>query len=189
MLEVLIALALFGLLLAALTQGVRFGLTAWGLQDRALTSVEALDATDRSLRLLIGGMEPDLPGAAGPVVTGHADSLTFISRLPLADQAERRADMTLLRDDRSRLILRWRPHRHERGPVAETTDTVLLDAVDGLEMAYWRPGGPGHAGGWVENWAQVGRPALIRVRLRFPKGDPRHWPDMIIAPALDSRGP
>jgi general secretion pathway protein J len=189
LLEVLIALVLLGLLLAALGQGLRFGLTAWGLQERAGARTDALEATDRSLRQLIEGMEPGAVGTAKGGVEGHPDSLSFIGPLPAAVAIDRRAEMTLALAGHRRLVLRWRPHRHERpfGAAPPETETLLLDGVEGLELAYWRTSAPGIKGGWVDEWSQAGMPGLVRIRLHFADGDPRHWPDIVIAPLLEPK--
>jgi general secretion pathway protein J len=188
LLEVLIALVLLGLLLAALGQGVRFGLRTWELQGKATSRSDALEATDRSLRLLIESMEPGGIGSQSSV-KGSRDRLSFVGALPAAVAIDRRAEMTLLLADHGRLLLRWRPHRHDRpfGPPPAENDALLLDGVEKLELAYWRPATQGLKGGWVDEWSQSGLPGLVRIHLEFGQTDPRRWPDIIIAPVLDAR--
>jgi general secretion pathway protein J len=189
LLEVLIALVLLGLLLAALGQGLRFGLGAWELQEKTSGRVEALEATDRSLRLLIEGMEPGPVGVPQAAVSGHRDRLSFIGALPAAVAIDRRAEMTLVLANQGRLVLRWRPHRHEL-PVGEPppeSEVLLLDGVEKLTLAYWRAGAPGVRGGWVDEWMQPGLPGLVRIHLEFGPNDPRHWPDIVVAPTLEQR--
>jgi general secretion pathway protein J len=189
LLEVLIALVLLGLLLAGLGAALRFGFGLWELQARQIAGVDALDATDRALRALVEQMEPGDPGLLQPTVSGSSDRLSFIGQLPQAVVSGRRADMTLIVASGGRLVVRWRPHRHERpfgAPPAES-ETLLLQGVDRLDLAYWRADAPGRPGGWTDRWDEPGLPALVRVRLRFPPGDARHWPDLLIAPLLSSR--
>jgi general secretion pathway protein J len=189
LLEVVIALALFGLLLAALGQGLRFGLKTWDLQAAAAGRSDALLATDRGLRRLIEAMEPENSASPLSAVDGRADRLSFVTRFPAALGWDRRVDAVLTLGSGGRLVLRWHPHRHEisfASPAADT-ETVLLDGVERLALAYWRPAAPGIAGGWVDSWNQPGLPALVRVRLSFGKGDPRHWPDLVAAPLIDAR--
>jgi general secretion pathway protein J len=58
---------------------------------------------------------------------------------------------------------------------ASGRETVLLEDIDRLELAYWR-------GAWVTRWEAAALPQLVRVRIVFPHGDPRHWPDILVAP-------
>jgi hypothetical protein len=97
--------------------------------------------------------------------------------------------MTLMLADSGRLVLRWRPHRHEKplGELPPEAEALLLEGVTGLELAYWRPRSADFKGGWVGDWAQPGLPGLVRVRLQFDKSDPRHWPDIVISTSLEGR--
>jgi general secretion pathway protein J len=90
---------------------------------------------------------------------------------------------TLKVDASHRLVLRWWPSLHARRlrpqPPAPT-ETELLRGVSRIELSFWRTGG-----NWVSSWQSADLPALVRVRLQFPRGDPRHWPDIVAAPRLD----
>jgi general secretion pathway protein J len=188
LLEVLISLVLLGLLFAALGQGVRFGLSAWALQEKASGRVESLEATDRGLRLLIEAMEPSAIGAAQTAVVGRHDQMSFVGALPSAAAIDRRAEMTLSLTNHGRLVLRWRPYRHEKGPPSPEAESLLLEGVERVEFAYWRPAASGIKGGWVSEWQRPGLPGLVRIHLQFGKNDPRHWPDIVIAPILEATG-
>jgi general secretion pathway protein J len=189
LLEVLVSLVLLGLLLAALGQGLRFGLSAWELQKKAVDRTESLEATDRALRLLIEGMDPGVIGGVQPPVVGRQDRMSFVAPLPAAVAIDRRAEMTLIVADQGRLVLRWRAHRHEKpfGALPRETDALLLEGVERLELAYWKPRGRNFDGGWVDEWAQPGLPGLVRIRLHFGEKDPRHWPDIVVAPVRELR--
>src|SRR5262249_17815635 len=95
------------------------------------------------------------------------------------------ADMTLVLRQR-RLVLSWRPHRHEkaRAPPSASAETVLVGGIDRLDFAYWGEAAPGEQPAWLAAWHRAELPGLIRVRLAFNKGDPRRWPDLIAAPRL-----
>jgi general secretion pathway protein J len=177
LLEVLVALVVFGFLMVGLTQGVRFGLSAWTRQEKSIDARSDLDAVDRTLRTLITQLDP-----AG-AVSGKPHGMAFTAPLP---EPAGEADLLLLVDPRHRLILRWTRHLHAvrfSPPVAQEIE--LLGGVDRLDLAYWPPDG---AGGWADAWDKADPPALIRVRLAFPSGDPRHWPDIVAAPMRERLG-
>jgi general secretion pathway protein J len=193
LLEVLVALTVLGFLFIGLNQGTRTGFALWNSQTRRISETEELDATARVTRALLTGI-PILPGAARDAVpqaiaiTGEADRLAFVGDLPTGFGTTRRADITLVLST-GRFVLSWSPHRHERAgaPPIAPTETELIRGVDRLDLAYFGAASPEAPPEWHAQWAGPGLPLLIRVRLSFPKGDGRRWPDLIAAPQLSAR--
>ena len=191
LLEIIIALLVLGFLVVGLTQGVRAGLKMWDAQRRRLADTSELDAAGRVLRNLLTGIPQIAPegfakGAEGRGgVRGGADRFTFVGDMPTGLGTVRRADIRI-EIDRHRLVLLWAPHRHEQlaGPPPRPTETELVGKVERLELAYWGQPSPGQPAQWLADWRGPGNPPLIRIRLAFEKGDPRHWPDLIAAPRL-----
>lgn len=188
LLEMLVALVVLALLMVGLTQGVRAGLALRQAQTHRLDDTAELDAVMRLLRTLLGQlpMMPDgsrlLTTDKGEVFTGAADRVNFVGNLPSGLGMRRRADVTLSLDGRS-LVLSWRPHRHDHPFAAlPQTRTVLLHGVERMELAYWGAPQGGASPAWQSVWESPAAPDLIRLRLVFAKGDPRHWPDLIAAP-------
>jgi general secretion pathway protein J len=183
LLEILVALLVFGLVLVGLTRGVHYGLQAWRSQMRITADHDDLDAVDGALRRMTYVMDPGDDVDPAPITAAH-DHLEFISVLPddAGTAPARRMAAALLVDRAHRLVLRWRPYIHARpiGPPLVPTETELLQGVSRLEFSFWRP-----AGGWINAWQDPGLPALIRIRIVFPAGDPRHWPDIVVAPLLN----
>lgn len=183
LLEIMVALVVLGLLVVGLAQGVRYGLRAWQAQVKLITGDEDLAAVDRTLRGLIGSMNPGNGMNPAPI-TATADRLTCITALPdgvAASVGSRWVTATLQVDPAHRLVLQWQRYIHAdwlRAPPLETS--VLLPGVARLTLAYWQP-----AGGWAGSWRYPNLPALIRIHVTFPPGDPRHWPDIVAAPRLD----
>jgi general secretion pathway protein J len=88
-------------------------------------------------------------------------------------------------DAAHRLVLRWVPAPHViwfRPPPLQ--ETVLLDRVERIEFAYWKEAAGG-GGAWQRSWNDSAAPSLVRLRIVFPRGDPRRWPDIVAAPRLD----
>lgn len=186
LLELLVALVVLGFILAGLSQGVRFGLQASSIQARTMEQHAELDATDRALRRLIEQMDPGTP-RDGAGVQGTASRLVFVSELPDAalsragGQPTRRATIALGVDGARRLVLRATPRPAGRSfvPAPPPFETELLRGVDRVELAYW-PRGP--APRWTAEWGGNTLPQLVRVRVVFPPGDRRHWPDIVAGP-------
>ncbi len=182
LLEIIVALTVLGFLLVALSQGVHFGLLAWGAERHLSSGNDDLDTLDSTLRHVIEGMDPgdDLDPAP---FEGSRDQLQGITALPTAGgiMPSRPMQVTLLVDQAHRLVLRWRPYLHAKriGPPPATIETELVRGVAGIDLAYWR------GGGWASSWQSPDLPALVRIRVRFPAGDSRHWPDIVAAPVLD----
>jgi general secretion pathway protein J len=183
LLELLVALTVLGLLLVGLTQGVHFGLLAWDTEARLSNGNDDFTTLDSTLRHLIEGADPGDDLDPAPFVGGR-DRLDCITALPAAGDPTgvRRMQAVLLVDARHRLVLRWRPYLNAQrlGPTPTHTETELLRGVSRMELAFWRPGG-----GWASTWRLPDLPTLVRIRLEFPAGDARHWPDIVAAPLLD----
>lgn len=180
LLELLVALVVLGFILAGLSQGAHFGLQAIGAQTRDIAGRGDLDAVDRALHRLIEAADPGQPRDP-PTFRGSASSLAFVSTLPAAARLPtRQAQVSLGVDGSGRLVLRAVPRLpgHRLGPLPAPSETELLRGVDHLDAAYWTRGADPH---WVTAWTSAGLPALVRLRVVFPPGDRRHWPDIVAA--------
>lgn len=183
LLEILVALVVLGFLLAGLSQGVRFGLQAWSVQTRRVGQQADMDAVDRTLRRLLAQADP---GEAGqpPAFAGTAHTLAFNAMLPVTADSSgvREADIGLGVDAGHRLVLRISAHPHAEwlGPPTAARVVVLLDQVDHIDLSYFRGGD--RSPGWAGLWADQTLPALVRLRIAFPKDDRRHWPDVLAEP-------
>lgn len=188
LLEILVALVVLGLLMVGLAQGVRTGLAMWHAQARRIDRVADLDAVERLLRQLLSSMPPPLAArfiggnATATGIEGGADRLSFTGRLPTGLGATRRAHMTLDVQG-GRLVLAWTPDPHEAlaGPAPAPRRAVLLGGVGRLDLAYWGTLIPNRPAAWQSAWKGAVLPQLIRVRLVFAEGDPRRWPNLIVA--------
>lgn len=186
LLEILVALSVFGFLMLGLSQGLRLGLTAWNQQARLQSESGELDAVDRALRGLIARADPGVaPVPAG--FAGSAQSVTFLTDLPaaLAPAGLRRAEVGLTVNARGELVLRWReaPFARRLGEAPPAEETVLVEGVARLALAYAAPAEGGWR--WSANWVAEDLPALVRVRLIFADPRRRPWPDLIAAPARE----
>jgi general secretion pathway protein J len=174
-----------GFLVIGLAQGVRFGLAAWDAQARLAGAYGDLDVVDRALRRLVEQIVPT-DEAAVPAIRGTAAGFECVTELPAAAGAlpSRRVVAAVGVDRSGRLVLRWAPHPHARriGPPPALQEAELLRGVDRLELAYWSTAA---GSAWLSTWNRAEAPDLVRVRLVFPRGDRRRWPDIVAAPARE----
>jgi general secretion pathway protein J len=183
LLEVLVALVVLGIVLVGLVEGTRFGLLTWKADERLSSANDELTTADGVVRQVIEGMSAGDELNPAPIF-GGTNVLGCVTALPRFSDAMplRRMRAALLVDSAHRLVLRWRPYLHATrlGAAPALTDTTLLDRVARIDVSYWRPGG-----GWLSSWRGTDLPTLVRVRVIFPKGDLRHWPDIVAGPSLD----
>lgn len=192
LLELLVALSVLGFLLIALNHGVQTGLRVWDAQSRHMNKTWDLDATARLFRTVLtqiptsptASINPGSPGVA-IAFAGRGDELTFVGQLPTAFGTDAPAVITLQLLGK-RLVVNWQPHRHElAGVPPHATVSEILRGVDRLEFAYWGlPSPMASSPTWLKAWDGPSLPDLIRISLGFSPSDPRHWPDMIVAPRL-----
>jgi len=192
LLELLIALTVFGFLLVALHHGVQTGLGIWDLQARNVNKTWDLDASARLVRTLLtqipcsstASINPGSPPVAINF-TGRTDSLSFVGDLPTGFGTDQPADITL-RLIGTRFVVNWQPHQHQlAGSSPRPTVTDVLSGVDHLEFAYWGlASSVALSPTWLAAWDGPRIPDLVRIRMKFGAGDPRRWPDLVVAPRL-----
>lgn len=189
--EAIVALALLALFSLLLLQGLTSARNLWqGAAARASTA-EAIEGAQSVLRERIGHMYlkarydaptpyPEVDGGPGRLVftapLSQAEGSTGLARYQLAVEAG--GDLVLL--SRSDLLGRDgdQPWRRD----------ILLRGVAGLDIAYYGETEE-EAAAWHDSWhKEPFMPALIRLRVRFPAGDSRWWPDLLVRPMVSVDG-
>jgi hypothetical protein len=136
----------------------------------------------------------DDPRDSGTVLfVGASEGLRFVSLLPehlgagasLMELALRRPASG---DAPGDLVLRIRPLdlAGDGRPRPETEERVLIAAIERLEVAYFGAERPGAEPIWWQEWQnQRSLPSLVRMRVGFPQGDDRRWPELIVGLMVD----
>lgn len=185
LLEVLVTLVVLGLLMVTLSEGVRAGLKAWALEGRMGLQASGLETTDRALRQLIERASPEDTQSNDAGLIGNAHTLSLTTTLPegYGAPSTHEADVTLVVAAGHRLELLWRPH-YSRWivPPPPPSAITLADGVQQLDLGYWQPGSGSQQGRWLATWPARTFPPLVRLRIVFPSGDARRWPDIVVAP-------
>jgi len=176
LLEMLVALVVFGLLMAGVAQAMRYGMTAWVAETRQAAAPETMSAMDGALRRLI---EQASPGT----LTGTPDGLSFTAELPAGSMlADPLADLAIFVTPDHRLDLRYIPHPAgvPLGPPPAPQTEVLLDGITGIHAEYLASQ-PDGAVAWSGHWSGTGLPLLVRIDFSFSGGTT--WPSLVAAPA------
>lgn len=192
--EILVAITLLGLLMAALFGGVQLGVRAWEASEERLDESSRLTTVHGFLRERLAQaylLEQLIPRADPlPAFAGEPDRLSFVTLMPehLGGGFQRMV-LAVTAAERSELTLTWWPA--ELDETAVDPDTVrrraLLADVAELRLAYFGAVGRDQPAAWHEVWAESSLPQLVLVQLRFPDQDARSWPDLIVRPMIDGQ--
>jgi general secretion pathway protein J len=190
MLVALAVVALGALLLAGTIGRIGYGLATWDRADARGTEVATAQFT---LRQRMAAMEPlrDVQSGGKAVdVVGRSEAIDFAAPAPDREAPDALRRYRLQRDAKGNLVLYnlssldTRVDSHSlstQGWVPET----LLSGIARLEIRYWGrdPGSQARVSAWQGFWTHRGAlPVLVRISVRFPDGDPRIWPDLLIRP-------
>jgi general secretion pathway protein J len=198
LLELLVALAVFGLLAVALANGLRLGARSWD-------AIEARHGASADFRLARTLLREWLSEAQSLTATaedadddrmlvfdGQSHKLTFAAALtPRFGRGGMFTVDFLLENGKSgrQLVMvqrRFPPVAADSDPAIERR--VLLENIAQAEFAYYGAEDDGEPS-WRNEWREApALPRLIRLAVDFRPGDTRAWPDFIAAPVLEVRG-
>lgn len=195
--ELLVALTLFAIMSVLLFSGLRFGVRAWEVGGDRIERLALVESVQNLLRRQLSQASlPYIPvdvRARAPVsgFIGTSDAVRFIARLP-AHRGSGGLYVFLLSakhtGTRAELRLSWQtflPDALSPESFEPEDERSLLDGVADFQFAYYGSYDPARAPQWNETWDGIlGLPDLIRIRVTFPPGDIRRWPDLVVAPRL-----
>ena len=163
LLEILVAVTLLGLLMAALFGGVRLGVRAWEASETRLDDDARLTAVQDFLRARLTEAYPSATSVAGaetaPAFRGEPDRLSFVTLMPehLGAGIDRMLLALTATSGGSDLSVEWWPAELGDDPAAASDvlhDRVLLAHVAELHLAYFGPRAPDQPPAWSEVWSQ-----------------------------------
>lgn len=194
LIELLVALTLFALLSVALVGGLGFGARVWESgHERSAAFAEVFAVHDFLRDRFVGARASASPGPAtdvGPAFLGSPEGTRFIAPLPeyVGLGGLYRFELAATGEaDRSDLVVTWHLFREDRAErdgedSEEISRRVLIEGIEELEIRYYGTLAPDEAPDWHDAWDDTGRlPLLIDLNLRFPPGDPRAWPRLVVA--------
>lgn len=179
--ELLVVLALLGLIAIAISGGMSFGARVWERTESEVARVETARGGHAYLRNLLSHVYPRVANEGqGLAFAGSRDGVTFLSLPATGDSAGvARMTLRLLRDGAGlSLVLE---QANERGIGDKREDVLLRDARE-VQFAYGEVTGGAIA--WSDNWRDRSQlPTLIRVRIVFRDARGR-WPDLVVRPRI-----
>lgn len=194
--ELLVAMALLGLISVLLFGGIRFGARSWEVGHERLEQINEVEVAQGVLRRLLGrSREVTLFDAnrsrdAVPFL-GRPDEVFFAAPLPAHRGIGGAYGFSLKVSrhvDGDDLTLAWRLQRPETPPSASEDfedRTVLMSDVRDVTFTYYGAPEEGRSADWMDTWdGSNGLPRLVRVSVEFDLDDGRYWPPLTIAPAL-----
>lgn len=191
LIEVLVGLALTGMAAAMLLSGLHFaGMAALRLRGESGGADQVVSA-QRLLRATLTRLKPITdPRAMAPTVRmeGEGTRVRFFAAPLDRDAPDALHQYQLERTSDGRLILfdagmRRIDVRREGMRVEGWSATLLADRVTRLSLRYFGVPPTGGAPAWQDRWWGRGQPPqLIAVRVDFPPGDARIWPDLMVRP-------
>jgi general secretion pathway protein J len=192
LIELLVTLALMGLISVLLFDGIRLGARVWDASSDRLSAVEEVSAVQNILRQLLEEAVLVRQRVADRTqrtfsFQGTADSVRFVAPLPIHRGVGGLYVLALTPSDRGAgLMLGWRAHRPDV-PFADDAEELadsspLLSGIAGVRFAYYGSMGDEARPSWHEEWdGSANLPELIRIDVTFSRGDPRVWPELVVA--------
>ena len=196
--ELLVALALMGLLAGLMFGGLRFGARAWERVDAHVDHASDIQWAQSFLRRRLSEaalVRAAIDDANPPVLfDGGPNSLAFVTVLPVYGGVGGHSVLRLSLERGPKggeLLLGWAPHRFDAEDLDDEAvdERVLLDGVAEIDFAYYGRHDPdAEQASWHGEWRRAeGLPRLIRIRLVFTEAGKRHWPDLVVATMVDEK--
>ena len=197
LIEALVALALIALLSLGLLSAFQLGSRTYRQVTRTDSGSWDVLVAQRFLRHILSSAYPFQPTAGSPSrgINGSSDRLELTGPMPAAGGSMGHYRYVVALRSRSDglydLIVRSGLDRN--GPAPPVTDAgtrsdVLLKGVTRVQWAYLAPqendGSRIAQSRWLNSWNRVTPPLLVRLRVTFPAGDARIWPELLAHPRI-----
>ena len=202
LIEMTVALALVSLMSIAMLQAYRFSQRALAQTTRVDAAARDIAGAQRLLRRLIEQAYPfEVPqtegaGGAERGLSGDATRLALSSPAPATAGGVglyRYAFALAQSGAAGRFEVSWTLDRNGAAETASPSNArseALLEGVQSISIAYLELVELGNGQiepNWRDEWIdKSAMPALVRIRVTFAPGDPRRWPELIVAPRISA---
>lgn len=185
--ELLVGLVLTSLLAVMLLGAIRYGLAIRERTTLRATAFDKVVAVQDFLRNSVAFAYPllvrEANGGGHIEFEGTPSSLRFVASAMQAGGRGGRSTFTVAMDQSNppALVVDVDDPR----AAANGRKDVLLSKIASVNFSYLLKVAAGEPR-WVDQWSPgAALPSAIRVSIQFPLGDPRVWPELLIAPRID----
>lgn len=193
--EMLVALALFGMISALLATVVNLIANLDSASRRQGDATDQIVSAQTVLRARLEQLRATIdPRGLGDTIAmfGGSNEVTFTAPGYAANGAHQIQAVRVRRTNRGQLVVYTAPMLagyDMRIPSVEGWGAApLLDGVQWLEIAYYGMDKVTGRDAWQDRWQGRGQPPkLVRVRLGFADGDARSWPVLMVRPMSGMR--
>lgn len=189
--ELLVSIALLGLIAMLLAGGLRFGTRAWEASSQRAERGGDMHLVQAFVRRQVEqafNPRSDRDEARSFDFQGTADTIRFTAPLMARAAPGGLYQLAIERNEDRALILSWRPVESggpsERGE-APWTREILLEEVARIAFSYLEARSD-RAPEWQNRWQnEPDTPALIRMHVSFGDEDERIWPELLVSPRVE----
>ena len=187
--ELLIGLALLGVLSLLMLSGFEVTAGAWHRVDARGMAGRDRQAAENVLRDRLSQAYPavmaDAAGANSVDFAGSPDRIEFLAPLPERFGARVFVRYTLFIEGGS-LRLAW-TMAGRAGESEPPASAAVLDDLSAFAIAYFGVDDPANPPHWQDRWqGRKGLPSLIRFHLDQGAGATAAWPDLMVAPLISA---
>lgn len=187
LIELLVVMALMGLIAVAIAGGVRTGTAVWQRTEAAVEGGETARGGHAMLRTVLSHIYPRRREAnqAEELTTfsGDRGRMEFAAVAPSSLPVSGLVNFSLTTAHDANSTSLSLSYRAEHGPNDEQSN-VLLSGAREITFAYAQISDSEIV--WRDDWqGQAAPPALIRIRVAFPPGSGLIWPDLVVRPQID----
>ena len=191
LIEMLVALTVLSLLSAGMISAFGLGQRTFDRVTRIDRSHEDVGLVQQFLRTALESAYPFEPEAGQRAQASGLEGaptrlvLTAPGNSAGVDSGNRRfvLEVTRERDGSESLTLTSGLDRNGARDIdaRHTRTEVLIPRIESLEWSYLDAA---EGNNWRAHWTERRPPALVRLRVQFPAGDLRRWPDLVVAPRV-----
>lgn len=190
LLELLVAMALVGLLSLVLWGGLHFGTQVWRVSDDDMREGDSVRMVQNELTRMISAAYPAFQqidaSHARILFDGDPHRLQF-----LAPDRATPGSMSVVTIEEAQGTHDVAMRTVTRAELATESDPgwsrILLDHLKSLEFSYYGSNNPQEEPAWHSEWKDRTRPpALVRIRVAFVDAHARHHPEFVIRPRIEA---